>query len=370
MFWGLGFGLLSPIFPLYLGALGADPGAIGTVFGVGNVAGALLILPSGAIADRLDRRAVIVASCLVGTIGVASFVLLERWEWSIPGSILYWASVAALPVMSAHVAAIVPRAALGRAMGLLYGSFFGGLILASPLAGLLADRVGLRATIAAAAALFALSTISARLLSAGRVAAPAAGGRFPRAFWALLGLAPLAAFVEALPIPLLPVYVRQVVGAPLALVGAYVAAVSLGSAVLSAGAGRLADRFGVAVAVMANAVLLGVGCALAVLFASVGPLVAVGLLLVGANVASNPVLAALLERIIPPGRAAVGYSAFQLVYAVGFGIGGFVAGALYDEDARLPLVVTMAAALPIAAIVSLVASGVDDRAAAHAAMRP
>jgi MFS family permease len=93
---------------------------------------------------------------------------------------------------------------------------------------------------------------------------------------------------------------------------------------------------------------------MAALLAANGILVAIGLVLAGANVASNPVLAALLERIVPPARAALGYASFQLVYAVGFGIGGIAAGSLYNEDARLPMLVTIALALPVAVIFWLV----------------
>ena len=170
----------------------------------------------------------------------------------------------------------------------------------------------------------------------------------------LLALAPIGAFVAVLPTPLLPVYLRDVVDAPLELVGLYVACLSLGSALFSAAAGRLADRFGAAPAVLANALVLTVGCAIAALLASDGVLVAVGLVLAGANVASNPVFAALLERIVPPARAALGYAAFQLVYAAGFGAGGIVAGSLYDADPHLPLLVTVALALPVAMVFGIV----------------
>lgn len=352
--WGLGFGLVGPLQPLYLQTLGADPGQIGLVFGVGNIVGGLLVIPAGALADRRGRRLVIVASGICGTIGAASLVLLDHWEWSFASSILYWAGTAALPVMSAHVSASAPRAVLGRAMGAVYGSFFVGFIVASPLSGALAARFGMRAAILAGAAFFALSTATTLRLGAGRGAHLLGDARFPRAFWALLALAPIGAFVAVLPTPLLPVYVRDVVDSPLQLVGVYVACLSLGSALFSTAAGRIADRWGAAPAVILNAVVLTIGCAMAALLAANGILVAIGLVLAGANVASNPVLAALLERIVPPARAALGYASFQLVYAVGFGIGGIAAGSLYNEDARLPMLVTIALALPVAVIFWLV----------------
>jgi MFS family permease len=352
--WGLGFGLIGPLQPLYLQTLGADPAQIGLVFGVGNIVGGLLVLPAGAIADRRGRRLVIVASGICGTLGAASLVLLDHWEWSFASSILYWAGTAALPAMSAHVAASTSRPVLGRAMGAVYGAFFIGFIVASPLSGALAARFGMRTAILVGAIFFALSTSATLRLSDGRGAQLLGRARFPRAFWALLALAPIGAFVAVLPTPLLPVYVRDVANSPLELVGLYVACLSLGSAVFSALAGRFADRFGAAPAVIVNALVLTLGCAMAALLASNGILVAIGLVLAGANVASNPVFAALLERIVPPSRAAFGYASFQLVYAVGFGAGGIAAGSLYNEDAHLPMLVTIALAVPVAAIIALV----------------
>ena len=324
------------------------------MFGVGIIAGALLVVPAGFIADRRGKRLVIVASGIAGLLGVLTLLPLTHWEGAFISSTLYWAGTAALPIMSAHVAATAPRALLGRAMGAVYGSFFAGFIVASPLAGAVAARFGFRAAIVIGAMFFALSTAAALGLSAGRTPASRGTGRFPRTFWLLLSLTPIGAFVAVLPTPLLPVYVRDVAGSPLELVGVYVACVSLGSAIFSAAAGRLADRFGAAPTVIGNSAILVVGCTIAALLASNGVLVAIGLVLVGANVASNPVLAAMLERIVPPSRAAFGYAAFQLAYGSGFGVGGVVAGALYDADAHLPLLATAALGLPVAVVVSLV----------------
>jgi MFS family permease len=366
--WGLGFGLIGPIQPLYLQSLGADPSQIGFVFGVGNIVGGLLVLPAGFIADRFGRRLIIIASGISGTIGALSLVAIDRWEWSILSSILYWVGIAALPAMSAHIAAVAPRALLGRAMGAMYGAFFFGLIVASPFAGAVADRIGMRSTILIGAVFFALSTVADLGLTPGRVARTVGAARFPRSFWILLSLAPIGGFIAVLATPLLPVYVREVVGAPLEQVGLYVACLSLGSAFFSAIGGRLSDRFGAAPAVVANALILTLGCAIAALLASSGPLVAFGLILVGANVGSTPVLAALLERVVPRARSTVGYAAFQLVYTTGYGIGGIAAGSLYDADPHLPFLATIALALPVAIVVALVVTRVVRAPATDAAL--
>jgi predicted MFS family arabinose efflux permease len=90
----------------------------------------------------------------------------------------------------------------------------------------------------------------------------------------------------------------------------------------------------------------------------------VAALLLGATQAANPVLAAAVERILPPSRVALGYATYQLAFAVGFGSGGTVAGFLYEADPLLPFLVTVALALPIAATVAVVIARIAPREAA------
>jgi len=78
--------------------------------------------------------------------------------------------------------------------------------------------------------------------------------------------------------------------------------------------------------------------------------------LLGAQIAPNPVLAGALERVLPPARTALGYAGFQLVFALGFGTGGFLSGVLYDADPLLPLLVQLALALPLTALVAVIVS--------------
>lgn len=366
LLWGIGFGLMAPIFPLYLAELGAGGAEIGIVFGVGNLAAAAAMLPAGAAADRFGRRRLLLLAGLMGALGAFALLPLTSWHGAVVGSVLYWSGTVGLPIMAAHVAATTPRPYVGRAMGMVFGAFFVGNIVAAPLSGALASAAGFRAAIAAGGIAILLSAAAITLLRT--TARPAAGDarRLPRAFWVLMGLTPLAAFVAVLPVPLLPVYLREVAAIPLERVGLHVGLFSLGAALLSVASGRLADRAGPVAAVIAAATLLVVASATLVLTAGAEPLVGLGTLLLGANVAANPVLAAALERVLPPSRAALGYAAFQLCYGLGFGTGGILAGALYDTDVRLPFLVTAAVALPVAAIVSLAVArlgGSNDRVA-------
>jgi predicted MFS family arabinose efflux permease len=83
-----------------------------------------------------------------------------------------------------------------------------------------------------------------------------------------------------------------------------------------------------------------------------------GSLLLGSQTAANPVLVSALARVLPPARAGLGYTGFQLVYALGFGGGGLLSGLLYDADPLLPLLVQIALAIPVTATVAVIVARV------------
>lgn len=326
------------------------------MFGLGNVVAALSFIPIGLAADRYGRKPLIVATWLASTIGGAAFLPITDWHWAFVGSVLYWIGSAAFPLMSAQLAALVPRHRLGAELGIVYGGFFFGTILGSPFAGPIAAALGLRGGLAVAVIAFVASSALTLGLTATPPGARVASAPLPRAFWALLAITPLASLIANLVNPLFAVYVRDVVGVPLERVGIYVGLIALGAALFSATNGRIGDRVGPAPAVVGAGAALTLGAAAIALGGRSEAMLALGSLLLGSQTAANPVLAAALERILPAARSALGYSAFQFVYAVGFGGGGLLAGVLYDADPLLPLLVQIALAIPVTASVAVVVS--------------
>ena len=289
------------------------------------------------------------------TLGGLAFLPLTDWHGAFVGSILYWVGSAALPIVNAHLIQIVPRARLGADLGLVYGAFFLGTIIGSPFAGPLAATLTLRGGLAVGVAVFVVSTLCTLLVHATRPPARMASPALPRAFWTLLAVTPLAALVSNVVNPLFSVFVRDVVDVPLERVGVYVGLIALGAAIFSAASGRVGDLVGPAPAVIGAGAALSLGAAIVAFAGRSEPVLGLGALLLGAT-QSNPVLVAALERVLPPSRSALGYSGFQLVYAVGFGVGGILSGVLYDADPLLPLLVQLALALPITVTVALIVS--------------
>ena len=352
------------MWPLYLGELGAAPGEIGLVLGAGFAAAALLILPAGLLADRIGRRPVLIGTNLAGLLGALAFLPLAHWHGAFAGSVLYNVGLAGLPILTAHVAATEGRERMGRAMGVVYAAFFAGIIVAAPLSGMVAATVGARATIAIGAALFGLSTLAVAFLRDSRPE-PVAGTRFPPLVWRLLAITPVASFIAQLAVPLFPVFLRGTAAVPLEQVGLYVGLLAIGSAGFSVLAGRLFDVVGASVTVIGLGVTFA--CGALALALTPGPIaLGIGAMLLGANVAANPAIAATLERVLPPSRLAAGYAAFSLAFVSGQAGAAVAAGWLYDADPLLPLLVTACLAVPVATVVALVvrrARGLSDAGA-------
>jgi MFS family permease len=318
----------------------------------------MTFLPIGLAADRWGRKRLIVGAWMASTVGASAFLPLTDWHGAFVGSVLYWMGSAAFPLLSAHLAATTARSRLGGELGVVYGAFFLGTIFASPFAGSIGAALGLRAGIAVGVVAFALSSALTLRLASLPPGKPAAGPPLPRSFWTLLAVTPLAAMISVVVNPLFPVYVRDIAAVPLERVGVFVGLVALGSAVSSAASGRIGDRFGPVPAIVGSGAVLTLGAATIALSGRAEPTLALGSLLLGSQNAANPVLVSALSRVLPPARASLGYTGFQLVYALGFGGGGLLSGVLYDADPLLPLLVQIALALPVTVAVALIVARV------------
>jgi len=314
----------------------------------------LTFLPIGLAADKWGGKRFMVGTWIASTVGAAAFLPLTDWHGAFIGSILYWTGSAAFPLLSAHLASSTPRGRLGSELGIVYGAFFLGTILASPFAGSIGAALGLRGGIAVGVVAFVLSAAITLRLRNIPPHPPTGAPPLPRAFWTLMAITPLAALIAVIVNPLFPVYLRDIAAVPLERVGVFVGLVALGAAISSAVNGRIADLVGPVPAIVGAGAVLTLGAGIVALSGRNEAPLALGSLLLGSQTAANPVLISALARVLPPSRAGLGYTGFQLVYALGFGGGGLLSGVLYDSDPLLPLLVQVALALPVTATVAVI----------------
>jgi MFS family permease len=108
------------------------------------VANVLAIIPSARISDRVGRKPVIYASCVIGFIGIVLAALAPALPLAVVGGALFGASAGTfLAVDWALMTDIIPKASSGRYMGLSNVATTSSTVIAVATAGLLLDVVNI-----------------------------------------------------------------------------------------------------------------------------------------------------------------------------------------------------------------------------------
>ena len=139
----IGSGIGSFAVPLIAYALTGSVAQAGVIAAIGQIGGLVMTLPTGVLADRADRRKIIVAGAAIGAacwgwIAVAGFLgWLTGWQLA---AALFVSSVIGTAVGSAEAAAIpyvVPVFQLPQAMAVVEGRGAVASLLGGPVGGLL-----------------------------------------------------------------------------------------------------------------------------------------------------------------------------------------------------------------------------------------
>ena len=108
------------------------------------IANVIAIIPSARISDRIGRKPVIYASCVIGFIGIVLAALAPVVPLAIVGGALFGASAGTfLAVDWALMTDIIPKASSGRYMGLSNVATTSSTVIAVATAGLLLDTVNI-----------------------------------------------------------------------------------------------------------------------------------------------------------------------------------------------------------------------------------
>jgi MFS family permease len=144
----LSFGLWMNLRQIHLLDLGASPAEIGTVFALIAVAGGLLPLPAGMLADHIGPKRVILSAWLIAFIGAVIAALAQTWWMASTGYIFFMLCIAANPAMVSYVLLnTTDQNREGRAesvMATVFASWPAAMIFAPALGGLIADRLNIQ----------------------------------------------------------------------------------------------------------------------------------------------------------------------------------------------------------------------------------
>jgi MFS family permease len=369
LLWGVGFGLYNYLWPNYAARLGANGVELGLLFAVTTLVNTVVALPGGWLADRLDRRRVILVGWWIAVPSAVIWAVAGDWRALIPGILLYNGSNVLVPALQAYVASRAPGERVASTFTLVFSASSLGPVLSPAIGGYIAERLGIRAVFWFAFALFALSAVALHgIVPEGGRAGSAAGQARPapvagpgglrdllgagRDVWALSVLAAVVIGVDTIAWPFFPTLLKQSGGAGDVAIGWYGALVSLSAAVAVALSGRLGERLGSSRTVAwAQGVLAG---ATALIAGAPGQPAAVtaSLAMRGTLDGSRTLLTSQVSAAVPPERIGRAFGVYNLVIGLAGAAAPYLGGWLFQLSpsgpfwASVPLMAGLAVVLP------------------------
>jgi MFS family permease len=158
--WGFGEGMWFFIRTLYLEQLGATPEQVGLALSVAALTVALAYLPGGLLADRFDRKHVLVAGWLCGVSAPLMMALAADWRQFMIGFSVYNLSAFVLPAINTYVSSAAGRAPLERILPIVYAGFSIGNIVGPQVSQALLPGIGVRGVLLLSSAMYGLSTLA------------------------------------------------------------------------------------------------------------------------------------------------------------------------------------------------------------------
>jgi MFS family permease len=139
-----GDGLFAYLLPVYMrNVLGADPIQIGILYALTVLAAALTLLISGTLADKYDRKKIMIAGWLAWLPAPLIFAFARNWTEMIPGMVM-WGFWLGQPASSAYVVTSAERSRLTSTFTIMSAGWSLGYIFSPAMGGFLASTAGMK----------------------------------------------------------------------------------------------------------------------------------------------------------------------------------------------------------------------------------
>jgi MFS family permease len=370
--WGFGYGLHTYMFPVYLRTIGCTPSQVGLVFSVSMAATAASCIPGGVLADRYDRRRVILLTWLAGAPSPILYYLARDYRMAALGIALYSGSLLGYPALNAYAATSAAAGASGTAFGAISVGFAAGMIGSPLVGGYVADAWGAKNVFLLSFAFFlAASCVMAFLPPERRKAQAEVGAGASRRgsggyrgllrdrpFMQFIAFYSVCAFAYYMIQPLISQYLSDVRSSSIRTIGMLGTLMSLGQALITVVVARAADRRGAVAAVGANLLVFVVSlfCFMAVPSPAA---TLVCLFLLGGFMAGQGVVYAGVGEILGERADGRAFALFSLAMSTVSVFGPYLGGAMYARSQSAPFY--LAAGLTAAGGLLLVKEGLVVR---------
>ncbi len=345
--WGLGESMFSYFLAIYLGQLGADPVAIGSILGAMGVMMMISHIPAGHLADRIGRRPLLLAGWVIGVVAASLMALAASLPVFVAGLLMYGFTAFIMSPLNSYVTAARGNWTISRALSLISASFGFGSVLGPVTGGWIGNHYGLRLVFGVAAGIFVISTVVLFFIRPqprdhhDPDEPPVHLLRNSR-YLGFIAIVFAVVFALYLPQPLTPNFLQQVRGLDLAQIGLLGTIAVLGNAVITLTFGAsFVPKAGMLLGQLLTALF-----ALLIWRAGSLPFYALAYFLLGGFRASRPMMAAYARELVHPSQMGLAFGMNETVAALALTLAPLAAGILYQRapDLMYPVAITLIAA--------------------------
>ena len=357
----IGDGLYSYILPIYIRGLGASSADVGFLFSIFILSTALTIIPGGILADRYDRRKVMVLGWLIWVPVPLAFSTATHWTQLAPVMALYGFFLSG-PATSAYVMTSARRDRITLTYTLMGASWWSGYIFSPGLGGYLSTVAGMRTVFLLSFALYAAATLVLFFVRCQRAEKPSDTHKkhfnldsvhAKKIVWLSAFFAVVFFFLNLVR-PSVVQFFQDVYALDSVAVGILGSAVFLGSAIFSILLGKAGDKLGKMVAVAVSLLIGGFSFGLFIGINNVFAL-GVGSFLNGASYMLWALMGASVGSIAPETSRGRWISLAQMSATLAATAAPYIGGVLYSWSPYVPFY-TVIAASPLLALTALMGS--------------
>lgn len=351
-----GDGLYAYLLPVYMSnTLGADSVQIGILYAVLSLFAALTLLISGTLADRYDRKKIMIAGWLAWLPVPLIFSSASNWIGMVPGMIM-WGFWLGGPAGTAYIVTAADPSMLTLTFTTMSVAWSIGYIFSPALGGFLSGNIGIKPVFYTAFILYSLACLILSFIRSQRAENVQTRAENDYSFKELLKTRKLLVmtiffaalmFVLAMFRPFIPTFVANVYKFGDFEVGILGSVSFASSAVLGLLLGRLGDRSGKSYPLALSAILSSVSTVLLLLSGSFA-ILAVSFILIGGSYLTWSLMSAIAGPMAPESCRARWVAVPQTVSMFVSFIAPYLGGLLYAFSPQYPFIVAAAVMLVMA----------------------
>ena len=351
-----GDGFYFYLLPLYIRTLEAGPVEVGIFFSVLCLSAAITPILGGFLADRYDRKKVMILGWLIWVPVPLIFSLAEHWRQMLPVAVLYGCWLGQ-PASSAYVATSADRRKMTLTFTMISAAWWSGYVFSPALGGYLSRYViGMRRVFLLSFIFYALCTTILLFIRSQHAKKQSSPPSSPTPFrrktillWSLFFA--VIMFVQVMVRPSVPQFLDDVYGFDEFHIGILASITFFGSALLTILLGRIGDRRTRAAAVSISMILCCVSMVILVSFNNFPTLILASFLL-GSSYSAWSVVSALFGSIAPEASRGRWMSLQQTAGMGAAFFAPYFGGMLYEAWPYNPFIVAIVAT-PLLAVLAL-----------------